>query len=107
MNFKLKPIVAAVIITAGASAYAQTAPVVTCAATGPGAVACVGAAVAVHEIVQLANGKKPLGPNGEGMKVVNGAGDVVAGIFGWGGGRGGSRPSPAEMKQERLDKAPK
>ncbi|USX20949.1 hypothetical protein NHH82_01910 [Oxalobacteraceae bacterium OTU3REALA1] len=84
MNFKLKSIVAAVIVTVGASAYAQTAPVVTCAATGPGAVACVGAAVAVHEIVQLANGKKPLGPNGEGMKIVNGAGDVVADIFGWG-----------------------
>lgn len=103
MNSKLKPILAAVMITAGVSAHAQTVPLVACTATGGGALACAGAAVVIHELVQLGNGKKP-GPNGEGMKVVNGVGDVVAGIFGWDGGRGGTRPSPAEVRQERLEK---
>jgi hypothetical protein len=106
MRFDLKPILVAVVAITGASAHAQTVPVAQCAATGPGVVACAGVAVIVHELVQLGNGKQPFGPEGEGMKVVNGAGDILAGVFGWGGG-GGGRPSSEEMQQRRLDKAPK
>lgn len=106
-NSLKKLAVAAMVLTGAASAQAQTVPVAQCAITGPGVLVCAGAAVAVHELVQLGNGKKPLGPNGEVMKVVNGAGDIVAGIFGWGGGGGGgaSQGEPKNsIRSDRLSK---
>jgi hypothetical protein len=42
----------------------------TCPATGPGVVVCGTAAVLMHELVQMANGKDAFGPNGEVMKVL-------------------------------------
>ena len=44
-----------------------------CPATGPGIVVCTTAGTLLHEGVQAANGKKPFGPNGEGMKAARGA----------------------------------
>ena len=79
MNFDLKAIVLVVIFTAGASAHAQTAPVAAaCPLTGPGVLACFSAGLVVGELVQIANGKQPLSPQGAGMQVVNGVGDVAA-----------------------------
>ena len=110
MSFNLKAVLAAVIVTAGAAAHAQPVPVVECVATVAAAPACIGMAVVLHELVQIGNGKEPLSNHGEGMKIVNGVGDVLAGVFGWGGSGGGPASQAeirAEIKQLRIDRAPK
>ncbi len=42
----------------------------SCAYTGPGFAVCAGIGVALHELVQMGNGKDGFGPNGEIMKVI-------------------------------------
>lgn len=44
--------------------------VAKCPATGPGIAVCGAAAVVLHELVQMANGKQGFGPNGELMKIL-------------------------------------
>ena len=44
--------------------------VAQCPATGPGILICGTAAVVLHELVQMANGKQGFGPNGEIMRAL-------------------------------------
>jgi hypothetical protein len=57
--------------TASVPARAETVAITaTCPATGPGIVVCGTAAIVMHELVQMANGKQAFGPNGEVMKIL-------------------------------------
>jgi hypothetical protein len=66
--------IAAALVIAAAAAAAKAEPAVgvtaVCPATGPGIVACSVVGVAMHEIVQIANGKEGFGPNGDLMKLL-------------------------------------
>jgi hypothetical protein len=55
--------------------------VVECAPTGPGIVICTGAALVLHELVQIGNGKEGFGPNGEVMKILAAPVKIVDGNF--------------------------
>ena len=44
--------------------------VATCPATGPGILVCGTIGIALHELVQIGNGKEGFGPNGEVMKIL-------------------------------------
>lgn len=44
--------------------------VAECPLTGPGVAVCGTAAVVLHELVEMANGKQGFGPNGEIMKII-------------------------------------
>ncbi len=69
--------------------------VIKCAPTGPAVAACVAGGFALHELVQLGNGKQAFGPNGEGMKFLHGIGSLFS---------NGSDPKDglAPMRSRRL-----
>lgn len=64
----------AALVSGGAVVQAQAEPAagvtVVCPYTGPGIAICAGIGVVLHELVQIGNGKKGFGPNGEIMKVL-------------------------------------
>lgn len=70
----MKKIIFSTVALIGLSVAAKAEPAVgvamVCPYTGPGIAICAAAGTALHEFVQMANGKKGFGPNGEIMKVV-------------------------------------
>jgi|SRR5882724_5338386 len=74
---------AGLVLVSGAPAHAEPVTgasiTIVCPYTGPGIAACVSAGVVLHELVQIGNGKRGFGPNGEVMKVLAAPVKIVGG----------------------------